>query len=290
MVESCPSGWEAETDDSDDSASDSEYGDEQLNNGRGRLRKTSLSHVLLLVSLCGAFASGRQAKFHRERLNWDGFLQGMSRSDFSRMFRMDHGTFQHFVHCLSPRLQRDVLQSERAGGYISPSLQLGFTLRWLSGGSYLDLMHQYGVSRSAFYKLCAECCDAIVAEFPIEFDMTPAALRYRALEFGQRQHTYMRVFKKVVGCIDGILIKVHSCICFTHTRMYAQSDIGWLFIQIKCPGADEVGQPRQYFCRKGFFSLNVQVKFFCFVSSLSSRLNVDVMYYVCGVLVCTGRV
>ena len=247
-MDSCPFGWEAESDDSDDSGSDSEHVDEQLNNRRARLRKTSLSHVLLLASICGVFASGRQAKFHRERLNWDGFLQGMSRSDFSRMFRMDHGTFQHFVHCLSPRLQRDVLQSVRAGGYISLSLQLGFTLRWLLGGSYLDLMHHYGVSRSVFYKLCAQCCDVIVAEFPIEFDMTPLAMRFRAAEFGLWQHTYMRVFKKVVGCIDGILIKVLLFICFMYTR------------------ADEVGQPQQYFCRKGFFSLNVQVTVFCVVS------------------------
>ena len=76
MVESCPSGWEAETDDSDDSASDSEYGDEQLNNGRGRLRKTSLSHVLLLVSLCGAFASGRQAKFFPREAQLGRFAAG----------------------------------------------------------------------------------------------------------------------------------------------------------------------------------------------------------------------
>ena len=42
----------------------------------------------------------------------------------------------------------------------------------------------------------------------IEFDLSPAALKARAAEFGLRQHAFMRGFKKVIICIDGILIKV----------------------------------------------------------------------------------
>ena len=119
---------------------------------------------------------------------------------------MYHATFEFVVERLSPRLQRDFLQSERGGRYISPSLQVGFTIRWLAGGSSFDLRERY--SRSSFYKLTNECIDAIVAEFPIEFDLSPATLKARAAEFGLRQHAFMRVFKKVICCIDGILIKV----------------------------------------------------------------------------------
>ena len=193
---------------SSDSDSSTEDDDAQPNNGRARLRKTSLSHVLLVASICGAFSCGRQAKVHRERMIWGSFLGGLTRPEFSRMFRMDHATFEFVVERLSPRLQRDFLQSERGGRYISPSLQVGFTIRWLAGGSSLDLRERYGVSRSSFYKLTNECIDAIVAEFPIEFDLSPAALKARAAEFGLRQHAFMRVFKKVIGCIDGMLIKV----------------------------------------------------------------------------------
>jgi len=57
------------------------------------------------------------------------FLGGLTRPEFSRMFRMDHTTFEFVVERLSPRLQRDFLQSEKGGGYISPSLQVGFTIR-----------------------------------------------------------------------------------------------------------------------------------------------------------------
>jgi hypothetical protein len=30
-------------------------------------------------------------------------------------------------------MQRDYLQSERAGGFVSPEAQLAFTIRWLAG-------------------------------------------------------------------------------------------------------------------------------------------------------------
>ena len=59
---------------------------------------------------------------HRERMIWGSFLGGLTRPEFSRMFRMDHATFEFVVERLSPWSQRDFLQSKRGGGYISPSL------------------------------------------------------------------------------------------------------------------------------------------------------------------------
>jgi len=61
---------------SSDSDSNTEDDDAQPNNlnRRARLRKTSLSHVLLVSSICGAFSCGRQGKVHRERMIW-GFPQ-----------------------------------------------------------------------------------------------------------------------------------------------------------------------------------------------------------------------
>ena len=74
---------------SSDSESSTEDDDAQPNNGRSRLRKTSLSHVLLVASI--------SAKVHRERMIWGSFLGGLTRSEFSRMFRMDHATFESNV-------------------------------------------------------------------------------------------------------------------------------------------------------------------------------------------------
>ena len=87
-----------ESSDSDSSTED-DYA--QPINGRARLRKTSLSHVLLVASICGAFFCGK-AKVHRERMIWGSFLGGLTHPEFSRMFRMDHATFEFVVGRLHP--------------------------------------------------------------------------------------------------------------------------------------------------------------------------------------------
>jgi len=74
---------------SSDSDSSTEDDDAQPNNGRARLRKTSLSHVLLVASICGAFSCGRQANVHRERMIWGSFLGGLTRPEFSRMLTLN---------------------------------------------------------------------------------------------------------------------------------------------------------------------------------------------------------
>jgi len=82
------------------------------------------------------------------------------------------------------------------------------TLRWLAGGSYLDVAQHYGVSSTTFYDLVNAGCYAIVETFPIVFDMSERSLKQRAKEFGQRQWKHMRVFTGIMGCLDGILLKI----------------------------------------------------------------------------------
>ena len=163
------------------------------------------------------------------------------------MFRMDQPTFAYLVGALRPGIDRNFVQAERAGGYISPELRVAMTIRWLAGGSYLDLKVHMGVATSTFYDIAEDVYDAIIETFPIKFDTSRDALKERAAEFALRQRPHMRVFRGVVGAIDGLLV------------------------QIRCPRKSEVGMPRTFFCRKGFFALNVQAacdarKRFIFVS------------------------
>jgi hypothetical protein len=75
---------------------------------------------------------------------------------------MDYRTFKHVLDMTEHGMQRHYLQSERAGGYVSPEAQLAFTIRWLSGGSYLDIADHYDVSKATFYRLVYECIDLII--------------------------------------------------------------------------------------------------------------------------------
>ena len=205
--------------------------EEPGNHLTGRRRKTTLVLVLLLATLA---IGSRGALWRRERVLWEEYCGKMLRSEFTRMYRMDPSTFAYLVDALSPRIDKNFFQAERAGGYISPQLRVAITIRWLAGGSYLDLKVNWGIATSTFYEITENVVDAIIATFPIEFDADQDALKTRAAEFAARQHKHRRVFKGVVGAVDGILIKV------------------------RCPWASEVGLPRSFYSRKGFFAINVQ--------------------------------
>jgi hypothetical protein len=70
----------------------------------------------------------------------------MPEKHFFTLFRMDYRTFQHVLERTQHGMQRNYLQSERGGGFVSPEDQLAFTIRWLAGGSFLDIADHYGVS------------------------------------------------------------------------------------------------------------------------------------------------
>jgi len=176
----------------------------------------------------------RACVWRRNRLNWDQYLREMRHNHFRAMFRMSHACFLTILAKVGTFMERDQSQSEKAGGYICPSMQLGMSLRYLAGGSYLDIHDRYGVSRSSFYSLVFECLDLIVHHYPIVFPTDAAALQELAEGFKQRQHKHMRVFLYAVGALDGILLKIRQ------------------------PTVKEIAQPILYHCRKGFHAFNVQ--------------------------------
>ena len=195
-------------------------------------RRRNLCAVLAVV--IHDLETDRASVWRRNRLDWDKYLRDMRHNHFRSMFRMSHACFLSILATIRTFMERDVSQSEKAGGYISPSMQLGMSLRYLAGGSYLDIHDRYGVSKSSFYSLVFECLELIVQHYPIVFPTDPAALRKLADGFQQRQHPHMRVFLYALGALDGILLKIRQ------------------------PTVKEISQPTLYHCRKGFHALNVQ--------------------------------
>ena len=128
----------------------------------------------------------RGALWKRERILWQDYCGSMLRSEFTRMFRMDPPTFAYLVGALSPRIDRNFVQAERAGGYISPELRVAMTIRWLAGGSYLDLKVHMGQTADesvfSFYhsslRMCVECSFGIlVARWGILWKPLKVSLR-----------------------------------------------------------------------------------------------------------------
>ena len=181
--------------------------------GHGDRFPPAVLFTVLTVALIAC--NMRDESWKRSRLQWGTCLSAMPEKQFFTLFRMDYRTFKHVLDMTEHGMQRHYLQSERAGGYVSPEAQLAFTIRWLAGGSYLDIADHYGVSKATFYRLVYECIDLIIDAFPISFPLSSEdALGSLAADFVAKQSK--TIFMRVVGAIDGILVKIrcpsaHEC-------------------------------------------------------------------------------
>ncbi|CAN0323677.1 unnamed protein product, partial [Discosporangium mesarthrocarpum] len=59
---------------------------------------------------------------------------------FQRRFRMDYPSFKFIYGLLRPKLNRDVEMANLRNGVVAGECALTSTLRWLSGGSYFEMM------------------------------------------------------------------------------------------------------------------------------------------------------
>ncbi|CAM9862043.1 unnamed protein product, partial [Ectocarpus fasciculatus] len=68
------------------------------------------------------------------------------------MFRMDRTSFEDLEELVTPHLERDSSMAERSSGSPIPvRTRLAATLRWLAGGSYIDICFAWGLAHSTFY-------------------------------------------------------------------------------------------------------------------------------------------
>ena len=90
------------------------------------------------------------AGMNRKRLNWETWVQNLSDHQFRVFYRMTKRTFFQLLTMLRPSLIRNKLQGKHGcpNGTICPELQLSMAIRWLAGGSYLDIHHFHGVSQT----------------------------------------------------------------------------------------------------------------------------------------------
>lgn len=71
---------------------------------------------------------------------------------FKRMFRIDGASFDELVERLHPILNKnEKFATISSGRSVSTATRLAIALRWLSGGSYIDLCFAWGVSFATFY-------------------------------------------------------------------------------------------------------------------------------------------
>ena len=185
--------------------------------------------------------------------SWQQFADSVDDAHFRRMFRMPRPTFDLLctsicdavgVENFRPEcsIENNSVKSKNAeallylGGLIPGEMKVALGIRMLAGGSYLDLVPLFNVSKSHLYSVFDEFLQWIMStlQFPLvqwirnrDWDQ----LKTLANEFTEKTGG---VFHGPFGDLDGLAIRVRS------------------------PTLKEVSDPGNYYCRKGFFALNVQ--------------------------------
>lgn len=154
------------------------------------------------------------ASFHvRDRLEWEEHVAQLmleGESSFSRMYRMSYESFQELARLLHPFISVNATMSKiRTGkGPITTEIALHCVLRWLAGGSYLDIRLCAGISVVSFYRCIHKCMEAILlcAELDIHFPTTSEEIEEAAEAFASLSS--QRVFQGCVAPMDGFLLLI----------------------------------------------------------------------------------
>ena len=129
---------------------------------------------------------------------------------FERTIRMRRCSFYKLVELIRKGVQCDESMATRRGGAITPEMCTYLTLRYLAGGSYLDICVHLQISHAAFYyflykTLLAICqCEALDIVFPNGVD------ECARLASGFRLKSENECIGNCVGAVDGYLLSIET--------------------------------------------------------------------------------
>ena len=144
-------------------------------------------------------------------------------------FKSEHGTTR--------KTKKTEKANEFYGGEVSGEIKIAMFLRMLAGASYLDVYLIHDVHTSKIYKFFDDVTNWINKTFTFPF---VDALKNENVDFfNNLSHAFSAdtdgVFHGCIGALDGMAVK------------------------IGCPTLSEfLKNPGAYFCRKGYYALNLQ--------------------------------
>ena len=209
----------------------------------------------------------KSKNLHRNREYGLQFMKSLADDHFQRMFRVSRQSFQKLCDGIALRCSIDVLQAKRSSGsHISITARLGATLRWLGGGSHLDICGLFGIDMSNFFNVkhgplwrTIAILDDILQ---LGFSLQKERLAQTAREFAQFSHGRM------IGCV----MAIDGWVCSTRQ-----------------PTAKEVGiNIKSYLNRKSCWGIVVlagcdaQCRFTLFSSQCSGSTNDIMTWEMCG--------
>jgi hypothetical protein len=194
---------------------------------RRRRQRRRLATVLA-VTIDDMDIRERGANRARVMMDWEERKASLTTEEFTRRYRLNLPAFEDVCHRITHESGIHMATD------VPVELKLSMTLRFLAGASYLDIVDLHGVAACTFWKYLHLTIDAINLVYtlpllPILESGQLSQLEAAAEAYDERT---AGVMAGCIGAIDGCAIKI-----------------------CRPRGV----HPAQYYCRKGFYSVNLQL-------------------------------
>lgn len=166
-------------------------------------------------------------RLYLRKLDWKADTEHMHDIVFKARYRMTPSEFQRLFDLILPEIQ-----SRHPTEHSLPEEnRLGMTLRFLAGGSYLDLSHIHGIHPESAYRIVEKVMFAILKKLDTHYPIRDTAELARiGAGFASRSDD---VWTKCCGALDGCIIRINR------------------------PSPSCSGNPDDYYCRKECYAINM---------------------------------
>ena len=162
--------------------------EDEEDNERMEVHLAVVQFLVLFASALYMLPDNRNRSVIEQRLLWNEYsARHEQRGTLTRRLRMSQVSFNKLVLLLAEDLLVDGEAARKQGGAIIPEICLYCTLRYLAGGSYLDISDIAGILQSSFYRIVWKTITAIVkcSALQITFPKTDEELQAAIAGFCQ---------------------------------------------------------------------------------------------------------
>lgn len=158
----------------------------------------------LLLSGCYLFyPHPRNPSFFEQRIRWEDYAEKHTRrGSFAIRLRMERDSFEKLLLMIKDDLVVNEMMAKPRGGAIIPEVCLFCTLRWLAGGSYLDITDIVGISKASFYRVVWKTIRALVEEDELAIHFPSTEDQIKAAKEGFLSVSFGSAITNCVGVVD----------------------------------------------------------------------------------------
>jgi hypothetical protein len=171
-----------------------------------------ITMVTVAITVVKGLPIERNPSMLVQKLIWEDYVESFSHQPkfICRHLRMSLVSFYKLLQLIKEKIKVDVVQADHRGGPILPEICLFCTLRWLAGGSYLDIYAITKVSISSFYRVVYKTMQAINNCSSLDIKFPKTSLECKSVADGFRSISTKEAITNCIGVIDGYLLRIYT--------------------------------------------------------------------------------